>query len=810
MAIHRVGPDDIENFTLQLNPQRTFISSSAGITGSVPLFARSSPAEKDPVKTSLFNETTHDENDIQNILEDTKRFAHSSLALSTNVNIYNRMIAYLSGVNATARSARKQTTLDIIRFEPSFAYTSDTQRKNVVRNVLYPYYRHTYPGASWAYTNYNTLNFFTASSVPSNTVLLYPNSSSVQSSTSTSGCYVLDDAFTFEFYINPRYTTDGPFDSFRAGTLFHLSSSYAVSIITGSSRDQYGLPDGYRILLQLSGGADIAPSSATSSTQRTFMSNDNALRRNHWHHVGVRWSARINSGTGSFIVDAANAGDFIFPSSSIRSAVFTSSSNPSVLCVGNFYEGNNAGSNSTSLFFNQNISRREGLSQLVNDGDITTNTPSSFTFRHPLNAEVHELKIHPRFLSINELSASMTAGPTETGSMLFYVPPFFTRESPNRSPYGSNALGQLIGGVMQTPFQSITGSTVDPFNVALSFGIGARLMNLENFTRDFATKNYPRLLHLSASEIGTTVSTALSANSLLYDEQTNFFSGSIRKRNLTILPNDNGRFYPNFGLLGSGTLDMNPASGSNHDRYTNDLGNLDLSIISLSDMVPTGSLYTGLGNIQSGAIFSGIAGASPESIGVAPGEVLTIFQRTRDPSSNEVVFFDISNLFYGLRIIPGSLSVRDISLSGSNGKLSVVVKDNGFGGLYRADCATQHATWNNVGDIFYNEGIAVIKNPSLIFFGKDYFRVDMTGEQNVHIMRINTLARAGEINSSSNPTFEMLSASLLAHETDAKFVYIDTINFHDDNLNVVMKTKLAQPIIKRVSDRYMFKTRYDF
>lgn len=808
MAIHRVGPDDIENFTLQLNPHRTFTSSSAGITGSVPLFARSSPSEKDPVKTSLFNETTHDEHDIQNILEDTRRFAHSGLAGSTNIS--NQMIAYISGVNSTARSARKQTTLGITRFEPSFAYTSDTQRKNVVRNVLYPYYRHTYPGASWAYTNYNTLNFFTASSVPTSAVLLYPNSSSVSSTTSTSGCYILNDAFTFEFYINTRYTTDGPFDSFRAGTLFHLSSSYAVSIITGSSRDQYGLPDGFRILLQLSGGADVAPSSATSSTPRAFMSNDNALRRNHWHHVGVRWSAVVNSGTGSFIVDASNAGDFIFPSSSIRPDIFISSSNPTVLCVGNFYEGNNSGTNSTSLFFNQNISRREGLSQLVNDGAITTNTPSSFTFRHPLNAEVHELKIHPRFLSIDELSASMTAGPTETGSMLFYVPPFFTRESPNRSPYGSNALGQLIGGVMQTPFQSISGSTTDPFNVALSFGVGGRLMNLENFTRDFATKNYPRLLHLSASEIGVSVSTALSANSLLYDEQTNFFSGSIRKRNLMILPNDNGRFYPNFGLLGSGSLDMNPSSGSNHDRYTNDLGNLDLSIISLSDMVPTSSLYTGLGDIQSGAIFDGIAGASPESIGIAPGEVLTVFQRTRDPSSNEVVFFDISNLFYGLRIIPGSLSIHDNSLSGSNGKVSVVVKDNGVGGLYRADCMTPHATWNNVGDIFYNEGIAVIKNPSLVFFGKDYFNVDMTGEQNVHIMRINTLARAGEINSSSNPTFELLSASLLAHETDARFVYIDTINFHDDNLNVIMKTKLAQPIIKRVSDRYMFRTRFDF
>lgn len=804
MSIQRVDPDDIEGFTLQVNPSKTFVSSSSGLTGSVKLFARSSPVEKEIAKASPFVDTTHSDVDLNTMLSDASRFAE------TNTDISARISAYLTGVNASQRSIRKRQELEIVRFEPSVSFTQDTQRKNVIRNVLYPYYRNTYPAAHWACTNYNSLNFFTGSAVPSNTVLLYPNSASSPGS-SASGSYALADEFTFEFYINPRYTTDGPFDRFKAGTLFHLSSSYAVSLVTGSHRDSLNKPDGFRLLLQVSGGTDTKPSLVTSTTPLAFFSDDNALRRNCWHHVAIRWSAHTNDHTGSFVVDGNIMGTFVIPSSTIAPPAFTASGNPDVLCVGNYYEGTNQGSNALALFFNQNISRREGLVQLIDDGDATTNTPGIFTFDHPLNAEVHELKIYPSFRTLPEISSSMSIGPAETGSMIFYVPPLFVRESPNRRSYGSNANGWPIGGIMQTPFFSIDGSTVDPFNVALSFGIDGRMLNLENYTREFVTKTYPRLLHLSASEIGVTVSDAQSANSLLYDEHTNFYSGSVRKRNITILPNDNGKFFPNFALLLSSSLVYNPLSGSAHDRYVNDLGNLDLSLISLSKMLPTGVLFRGLGGLESGSIFEGIAGSSPENIGVDPGEILTIFQRTRDPSSNEVTFFDISNLFYGQRILPGTFSVKDSSITGSGGKLSMVLRDNGMGSLYRADSLTPHATWNNVGDIFYNEGIIVVKNPTIPFFGCDQFEVGLSGENNIHIMRLNVAARAGEINSSSNLSHDpVLSASFLAHETDASFVYISSLNFHDDNLNVIMKTKLAQPIIKRSGDKLVFRVKLDF
>ena len=71
-------------------------------------------------------------------------------------------------------------------------------------------------------------------------------------------------------------------------------------------------------------------------------------------------------------------------------------------------------------------------------------------------------------------------------------------------------------------------------------------------------------------------------------------------------------------------------------------------------------------------------------------------------------------------------------------------------------------------------------------------------------------ARAGLFNSSSNPAFKIVSASLDANDKDPEFVYITGINYHDENLNVVMKTNLAQPVIKRSSDKYLFRTKIDF
>ena len=215
--------------------------------------------------------------------------------------------------------------------------------------------------------------------------------------------------------------------------------------------------------------------------------------------------------------------------------------------------------------------------------------------------------------------------------------------------------------------------------------------------------------------------------------------------------------------------------------------------------------------VPSNAFAEILFSASPEkSSGNGNVGSLAIAQRTRDASSNEIVIFDISNLYYGNRILPGSFKIEDSSLTGSNGSVKITLRDNGKGSLYRADSLTPAPTWASVGNIFYDEGIVLIKSPNIPFFGKDQYKISFKGEQNSHILTINVPCETGLHNSSSNPQYQIVSASFDANDHDPKFVYIDGINLHDDNLNVIMKVKLAQPVKKRQSDEMLFKIREDF
>lgn len=91
--------------------------------------------------------------------------------------------------------------------------------------------------------------------------------------------------------------------------------------------------------------------------------------------------------------------------------------------------------------------------------------------------------------------------------------------------------------------------------------------------------------------------------------------------------------------------------------------------------------------------------------------------------------------------------------------------------------------------------------------------MSFSGEHQMHTQKYEILAGSGLLNSSSNPSYanvqNMISASKDPLDTD-KFVYISSINLHDENLNVVAKAILAQPVIKREGEKILFKIAFDF
>lgn len=792
MSFYRITPDDLEFFTIVANPKRTFISSSLGVTGSVRLFSRQTTIEKEVQALSNFDNNAFDDVNLDGLLRQAKHEAR------LNDDNFTAMSQYMTTVNNKQLSGRLQKELQIYRTVPSTTFTKNSLKKTTIKKHLMPFYRPVIPSAHWAYNNYHSINFFTASGIPSNTAIIYPNSAS-QISSVASGAYSLPGAFTFDFFINPRYTTDDNVTSFRAGTIFHLSSSYAVSLVSGSNKDSLGRPSSFRLLLQLSHSADVSPSSAQFGgypNNLIFLSND-VLLFNHWHHVAIRWGTNsIDNGTGSFIIDGVEKGTFVIPSSTINPAAFAGGNgNPDALVLGNYFQGRNILSGSQSVYFDNNVSVRDGLIRL---NTVSQNgEPSGSILNHPLNAEVHDLKIYNSFRHIEEIRSSSLSGPTTLNDLVFYLGPFFTKESPFRT------VSSNIGGVLKTPYFAENGTTETPFEVGMSFAVNGHYLNLENFGRDLVTGFYPRWYNLTSSQINDTAQANRTANDVLY------LTGSVRKRNLTILPCDNGIFLPNYNLLSSGTVQQKPSEGSILDKFVNDLGNLDLGLISLNNLVSTSSFFDST-TTESGSIFENLAGATPENIDVDPGPILAILQRTRDLSSNEIVMFEISNIFYGNRINPKTFKIVDADVSGSGGRVSITIKDDGYGNLYRADSLTANATWNSIGNVFYNEGSVVIKTPNIPFFGKDMWEMEFEGEQTVHVLRVLAESAANSVNSSSNPNFRLVSSSLDANTSDSQFVYISNIYYLDDNLNVIMKSNLNQPVKKRNGDKLLIVNKMDF
>lgn len=817
MSIQRITSDNIENFTLYTYPKRTFVSSSSGITGSVQLFARDNRVLKDAVPNEDYGAEILSADTIENTRRSLTRLTGSDVS---------GVEQYMLQVNAAPPSPIFNKRLEVSRFIPDIKFSKDTLRKSIIKEVLFPYYRVPYPNLNWAFTNYHCLNFFTASSVPSSSALIYPAGSGSLSSYD-SFPYTPTGSFTFEFYINPRYRNETTGSHFNAGTIIHLSSSYSISLISGSSKDINGYVDGYHVMLQLSHSADIAPSkikagpTGFTTSQTGYRTNliftSSEIPHNEWSHVAVRWESpsvgsvqNASAYSGSFVLNGAIDTKFAIPSSSIFPTSFDNpQGDPDALFVGNFYDGPNRGESVDppllARFFNVNASYHDGLTPLyAGTPDDASTSPShndipsnKYSLAHPLNAELHDLRVYSRYKTVGEIAADAVAGPTAiTDDLLFYLPVFFVKETRTRD-------------VLQTPFKSVRSKTDDPFNVALSYGVGARLINLPNFTREFVKAEYPRLFHLSASEI-TATTEALSANTFLYQNP------STVKGNLTILPCDNGKFTPNFNLLRSGTSPdaSPPAAGSIIDKFQSDTGVLRYDLISLNDLVSTASLLKistfDATAASTGSIAASMYGATPEDPGLEIGAVLTILDRTRDLSSNEVSFFDVSNLFYGRRIEPESFTVTDENLSGSNGRVSMTLRDNGMGGLYRADSVSNHATWSTVGSIVCDEGLAVVTDPTAMFFGKDQFEVSMTGMRPLYVKEINVLAPAGTVNSSSNPNWTPLKPTDNENETANQFVYITHVNLHDDNFNIIGKATLAQPLVKRSDDKYLIRLKIDY
>ena len=147
MSLFRLDKNYFDTFKILTAPKRTFTSGSGqGVTGAIKVFPLASlgmkevPQEGDPDSPPLAD--TLEEYRLS-VLTPTLPATSSAVShwqsepsngfLAATASIsFGELDRYMSMVNSAGVSARRQKEVEILRFEPSFRFTSDTLRKRTI------------------------------------------------------------------------------------------------------------------------------------------------------------------------------------------------------------------------------------------------------------------------------------------------------------------------------------------------------------------------------------------------------------------------------------------------------------------------------------------------------------------------------------------------------------------------------------------------------------------------------------------------------------------------------------------------------
>ncbi len=200
---------------------------------------------------------------------------------------------------------------------------------------------------------------------------------------------------------------------------------------------------------------------------------------------------------------------------------------------------------------------------------------------------------------------------------------------------------------------------------------------------------------------------------------------------------------------------------------------------------------------------------------------------------SRLLVIDIPSAFYGRQISPGSVSITDRSYSGPTVGLVRTLIDDGRGGLFISGSITSSSLenredyrgveWNKVGNVFYGEGLIVIKDPSLLDFGgmnnptsdsshpEDVLQLSFRGTSKIPVKTLMCRIDRGEFNCSSNPTFrDVEDDGSWTRRYPSGSLRVSTVGIYNSDRELVGVARLADPVRVRDRDRINIKLRMDF
>jgi len=177
-------------------------------------------------------------------------------------------------------------------------------KKKTIKN-LYKFYRENMKykvlNPHWGFSNYNCLNFFNINNLKNTdkthkNVVVYPNAFH-----DVKSVYEFfkndDDNLTLSFYVNQNNKNIEGY-SFNPGCVFFIPGIIGLYLVKGSSTDQSGYTDKFRLFVTLGdehilSGASVnflnsnISSNDVEKDTNIVLSSDNIIDYNHWHNVCV-------------------------------------------------------------------------------------------------------------------------------------------------------------------------------------------------------------------------------------------------------------------------------------------------------------------------------------------------------------------------------------------------------------------------------------------------------------------------------------------------------------------------------------------
>jgi hypothetical protein len=195
--------------------------------------------------------------------------------------------------------------------------------------------------------------------------------------------------------------------------------------------------------------------------------------------------------------------------------------------------------------------------------------------------------------------------------------------------------------------------------------------------------------------------------------------------------------------------------------------------------------------------------------------------------SRRMWVLDVPSAFYGRQITPGSVRMTCNAYSAPSFSLVRTLIDDGRGGLFISGSMASGSAesyrgveWNKVGNVFYSEGLIIIKDPSLFDFGRDdgsperstdSLQVSFRGDSRIPVKTVMCRIDRGEFNATNNSTFittEDDGARVRRHVSGT--VYITTVGLYNSDRELVGVARLADPVRVRARDHINIRLKMDF